>query len=221
MTENIAQKDNRYDPSDYLNKTESAVRYLFDALSRYNDLLRRGILPGPGVPHDHPEFDEIMTAWREGNRQQIDAAISAQREYSAERFAKATICTAILNVADKGIETCSSSSSVPPGWGSIIRPQVARYCVGRLVRDVPAGLIVYAGRNQASHYDDNLRQPSREIFDRMALNHGVSGFSGQKSPDFDLGRHAGENMASSIVALLGWRNYDDYLQDMKIMLGFL
>jgi hypothetical protein len=94
----------------------------------------------------------------------------------------------------------------------------AKFCVGRLHRDIPIGLIVYAGRNQANHIDERLREPNITIFEKLCL---VESFSDKGSwyrdPAFDLENDRIVNYACNITAILEWRNNESYFEDMRRM----
>lgn len=207
---------------EFLNSTESAVKHLFHAIESYKCLFRKGILKGPfgSIGPNNSESEEIITRWRYENAGLIAEAIAAQRSYSSERFALAMICGALLQIADKALKMHSKNTIVSVDWNDCVGAKYARYCVGRQIRSVPIGLIVYAARNQATHFEEPmLREPSAEVFNRLARNHGVQGYDDVKDPSFDLGQHKNESLAAGIVSLLEWSSYDSYLLDMQEMLS--
>jgi hypothetical protein len=209
--------------AEYLMSTQSAVRHLFDAIEEYRALLRGGILRGPSGFSRDDDPDAVgasIDVWMQENAQAIEDAFESQRRYSAERFAMATLCGAVIQVAQKGLEVHSINRQVPEGLPDCIRGKLARYCVGTSVRSIPRGLIIYAARNQHFHFNDpELGKPSREVFDRLALNHGSVAHAGQKDPAFDVGKHSGSSLAAAVVHLIGWRDYSAYESDMRSMLG--
>src|SRR3990167_6929857 len=96
------------------------------------------------------------------------------------------------------------------------------FCTGRLVRGVPLGLIVYAGRNQHTHFEDqNLREPNVEVFRRLAMYHGLGKADKQSvvDPAFHLDTESITSFAHNITALIEWRSLDAYESDMRQLLG--
>lgn len=207
---------------DYLDKTASAVRRLFEGIDEYLEVLRRsikGVTFVTGLPYG-PEQDAAFAAWQEANRERLDAARRAERDYVAESFACDTLCGAVLQVAGKALEMYGQNRSLPGGLPDAVKPVHAPFCVGRVVRTLPLGLIVYAARNQHTHFnDDSLREPSRSIFARLATGHGYGNGEDIVDPAFDLGNPRLVSYAANVTALIGWRSYDAYLADMQVMLG--
>ena len=206
----------------YLLSTRSAVIHLFSGIQAYRDMLRAGMVKGPGVDLRSmaPEVREAVVAiWQDENADDIEEGFAWQRRHYSERFAKAALCGAVFDIAKKGLELHSRNTQVPRAWQSFFSGDSARYCVGTSVRGVPRGLIVYAARNQAAHYNDGpLHKRSQAVFDHIAFEHGMPGFDTIKDPGFDLGKRPGESYAASMLALLGWQDADSYQADMCSML---
>jgi hypothetical protein len=209
-------------PQEYLDKTASAVRRLFDGIDEYTEVLRRsirGVTFVTGLPYG-PEQDAAFAAWQEAKRDRLEAARRAERDYVAETFACDTLCGAVLQVAGKALETYGQNTSFPSGLPDAVKPAHAQYCVGRVVRTLPLGLIVYAARNQHTHFNDGLlREPSRSVFARLATGHGYGSGEVIADPAFDLSNPQLVSYAGNVTALIGWRSYGAYLADMEAMLG--
>lgn len=204
---------------DYLQRTESAVRHLFNAVNSYVDTLRAGI--GPifisGLPYG-PEQDAQYSAWRVANADALEEAKAARRAFRAETFALDTICGAILQIAEKGLEIYSENTQVPDSWKATIPSYLAKFCVGREVRSTPLGLIVYAARNQHTHFNNSkLRSASASVFTNLAAAHGCS--SSAWDPAFDLENPDLTSYASNVTALIDWRSFEKYQDDMRSMLS--
>ncbi len=154
---------------DYITKTESAVRKLFDGIDTYLQVLRASPVPifMTASPLG-PEFDAEFEVWAASHKDQNDAAAEARRHFLAESFALDTLCGALLQVAQKALECYSTNTSIPPSFAVVVKPGSAKFCVGRLVRGVPLGLVVYAARNQHTHFNEGpLREPSATVFERL------------------------------------------------------
>lgn len=206
----------------YLLSTRSAVVHLFSGIQSYREMLRAGMVKGPGgdLRSMPPEVREAVVAtWQDENAGDIEEGFAWQRRYYTERFAKAALCGAVFEIAKKGLELHSRNKQVPGAWKPHFSGANARYCVGTSVRGVPRGLIVYAARNQAVHYNDGpLHRRSQAVFDHIAFAHGQPGFDTFKDPGFDLKKRLGESYAASMLALLGWQDADAYQTDMCSML---
>ncbi len=203
---------------DYLKKTESATRHLFNAVNGYIDTMKVGL--GPifisGLPSG-PEQDEQYSAWRVANADALEEAKAARRNFRAETFALDTICGAILQIAEKGLEIFSENTHISDSWKATIPSHLAKFCVGREVRSTPLGLIVYAARNQHTHFNDTkLRNASASVFTKLAAAHGYS--SSALDPAFNLANPDLTSYASNVTALIDWRSFEKYQTDMRSML---
>lgn len=205
---------------DYLERTESAVRILFSGVDSYLSILRKAtsvtfVTSEPYGPKQDAEF----AAWQFENAERLAAAKVAEREFIAESFALDTLCGSILQVADKALELYSSSTTIPSGLPTTLKQHHAKFCVGRIVRSVPLGLVVYAARNQHTHFDDaSLREPSASVFRLLATAHGYGGGQQIVDPAFDLNNQRLFSFASNVTSLIGWRSYEQYSSDMRSML---
>lgn len=207
----------------YISKTESAVRMLFGGIESYLLILKRNRLSGFSSRYGNDaDFREKYDLWAQENEEEIQASLASQRHYLAESFAQGTLCGAILQVAAKAIECYSENEVVPHDWHDLIGPnsRAAPFCIGRDIRGVPAGLVIYAARNQHTHFEEvNLREPNVEVFRRLAANHGINSHDPFLDPAFDLERKALVSYASNCTGLLGWRNYSSYESDMRKLLN--
>lgn len=209
--------------ADYLLRTESAARTLLDGIGAYVALLKQDPLPIFSITStDENVARDAFNNWLTTEGEQIRRSLKSQREFFVESFALSTLSGCLLQVAAKGIELFSCNTDVPEDFCPAIKPSKAAvpFCIGRSVRAVPIGLIIYAGRNQFAHLEErDLREPNATIFDRLSLNHGgmVNGYI--KDPPFNLQNEQVVNFAGNITGLLGWRDYDAYVTDMRRLLN--
>jgi hypothetical protein len=150
---------------------------------------------------------------------EIEQSLEAQRKFFAEKHALATLCGSILQIASMAIRLYSKNKMVPPEFAACIgtNENAIRHCIGRRVRDVPIGLLIYAGRNQYNHLEDGkLREPNSTIFEMMATKHNYG--SGIRDPAFDLRGDVNWNLPSNVTSILGWRAYESYVADMSQLL---
>lgn len=89
----------------YASSTETAVRKLFEGIASYTDVLRavRGTTFVSGQL-DREKFDAEYQAWAKRHKRRLEKSFAAQREFSEQSFAMATLCGAVLQVAAKAIE---------------------------------------------------------------------------------------------------------------------
>jgi hypothetical protein len=211
--------------STYIAKTESAVRQLFSGVDNYLQILKRSKLPifTPTFSPDTAEYKTQYEAWKDENQSNLDEVRENNREFIAESFALDILCGAILHVAEKGIELYSNNDNIPDDFKELLSKQTAKYAIGREVRGIRLGLIIYAARNQHTHFDckEDLRQPSKAIFNKLALQHGSElDESGEpfSDPAFDIANPRLVSFASNVTGLIEWRNYENYSNDLADML---
>jgi hypothetical protein len=207
--------------TEYLDRTESAVRLLFTGVDSYVRLIRdaTGVVFVTSEPYG-PKQEAEFAAWQTQNTQRLAAAREAERRFLAESFALDTLCGSILQVADKALELYSFNQTIPSGLPSTLKPHHAKFCVGRTIRTLPLGLTVYAARNQHTQFNDEaLREPGKSIFHQLATAHGYCHGQEIVDPMFDLDNQNRLSFASNVTGLIGWRSYDAYLADMRFMLG--
>ncbi len=144
--------------------------------------------------------------------------MSAQKLFHGERFARATLCGAVLELACKGIELYSTNVEVSSSVAQVVGDSKvgAKFALGREVKGVPLGLVIYAARNQHVHYnDERLGAVSRKVFDQMAEHDHI----GRKSRELDLEHHKNESLANNVIFLLGWFDLEQYEVDMQNLLS--
>jgi hypothetical protein len=164
---------------------------------------------------------EAFRKWHKKNRPAIKRALERQRKYFGYQFSIGTLCASILQIAYMGINLFSKNNAIPPEFLSKIKAEtkVVKFCIGRRVREVPIGLIIYAGRNQYNHMDDpSLHEPNEFIFSILATKYGIKGAEKVRDPAFDLENEAISIYSSNIIHILGWDNYKAYISDMKDLL---
>jgi len=193
----------------YFQSTQSAVEALFTGIGTYIALIKNAPVY---VGSDPSPDSEAFRRWQAEHAAEIAAHLANARQFSASKFALATLCGSVLQVAAKAIEIYSDNTEMPASVADFISPgsQLVRFCVGREVHGLPVGLIVYAGRNQHTHYNEtSLRAASAEVFNRLANRDARF-----KDPAFSLDNEKIDSFAHNITALLGWRTSEAYEKDM-------
>lgn len=205
---------------EYLIKTQSAVRHLFDAIGAYRSVLDRAHVPiFISSTLNDEERERELQAWIDRHADAIQASREAERQYFDQSFALATMCGALLHVADKAFECFSKQAPIPAGWKETVTAHSARYCVGREIRKVPLGLVILAGRNQHMHFDEEPRNLTTAVFERLAIYHGRNTDPEVRDPAFDLRNERLVSYAHNVVAILKWSSCETYEADLRKALG--
>jgi hypothetical protein len=212
---------------EYLKRTESAVIKIFDGIDLYLKILHDA--PPPvyiGNAGDTLNQKPAYKNWVAANKDAIQSSFKAQREFSAESFALATLCGSLLQIAAMGLQWFSENEKIPEHLPEALRSSIKpkskliKFCIGRRVSNLPIGLIIYAGRNQFNHMDDEkLREPSKTIFNLLAHNYAGATEQSPGDPAFDLENEVLINFSSNMTAILEWRNYESYYSDMKSLIA--
>lgn len=125
-----------------------------------------------------------------------------------------------MQAAHLAIRLYSRNKSAPKNCRQFVganpKKEVARFCIGDERLGVPIGLIVYAGRNHNSHWEEKPAKITKRVF--ASLSDGVA-----NDPlcdlAFDLGNPTISLYADAILYIaLGWHSYDVYLEGMRRLL---
>jgi hypothetical protein len=154
-------------------------------------------------------------------KEENEEFLNAYEAHFALETARAALAGSILQIAYSALKQYPSGATVTPQFSNLgvkgVNPQPA-FCVGRLVRNIPLGLLIYAGRIQYNHWEEGepTNSVARQVFRELVVAY-------KDDPGFDLGYvldyPAPRPVSHHIVRLeLGWRSYDAYLQDMSQLL---
>ena len=208
-------------PSEYMEKTESATRRLFDGISDYLSILTENPLPilVSTISNDLAEVEEFPD-WLSTSDEAIKPVDDSIRKFISESFALDTLCGAVLQIAEKAIELNSTNTIIPPDLVAFVNPGKAKFCIGRRIRTVPLGLIIHSGRNQHAHFEDRkFNKPIPEVFERLATEHELQTQIPVRDPSFDLNARYHQSYARNLLDLMEWRDHGKYQQDMHLLLG--
>ena len=204
---------------DYLNRTRSAVEKLFTAVDSYYLLLSYPKRPVFVTwDSDEARVNAEYEKWAQQNSQLIQERLNRDDEFAQETFAITTLCSAILQFAYMAIKQFSRNVVVPTDFQGVIKPDniAARFCIGRLIDDVPIGLIIYAGRNQSHHYDETTyREPTPIIFSKLANWYSPQFQKHFVDDRYDLANPRITNFAAHILHKLDWHSCDSYENDIR------
>jgi hypothetical protein len=149
----------------------------------------------------HPSANYWYGQLREaqGQRNALDSEIAhIQARLLVKRFSLSALASALLQIGKQGI--------------SVVRRNPSSCPDGRTVRGVPLKWAIWAGRNQALHYEEPrmINDETQEYLQRMGQNGGNA---------LLLNARAGESLAIPVVEQLGWFSFAAYRDDMQSLLG--
>lgn len=212
------------DINEYLKSTKSAVIKLFEAYYSYWELMeepKRPVFTFCG-DIDTEDYRLAFNEWEKENRDILDARIKRDNEFAFEFFSRSTLMGTVLQYAFWGIDKFSKNETVHEDFKDLIKTnsKVKKFCIGRLYEEIPIGLIIYAGRNQAVHFDDSDLHPvSRRVFEKLTNWYSPTFKKWYRSDYFDLDNSNVLNYAENVTYVLDWRNYESYETDIKQMLN--
>lgn len=188
---------------------------MFENLNFYLDLLSKVDVPiFISSYSDKAEHDEARNNWIKQNRHRMMAFLEKEKEYFGYSISKGAICGSILQIAFMGILQFSTNTAIPDEWKRSLKEgnRAVRFCIGRKVREVPMGLIIYAGRNQYNHMDEKkYHKTTTCVFSKLSS---IGPENDGEDPAFDLDRPEIANYSSNMLAILGWDSYENYILDM-------
>ncbi len=215
----------------YLQQTRHAIEQLFKNLDFY-ELLYRDLLDahkktksfifGDYISDsNHPEYENEIKRWSSENevgRREFSIALTRLEGASVSSNA---IAGAILQITFMGIKIFSQNSSVPQGFEELYnkpklksKNSIKQFGVGKIVMGrIPMGLTIYAVRNQYNHLDSHgkgYHDLTQYILDLMN-SYRRDDLAFDNIPEPFSEQH---EMARKLLAILGWKNYEDYKKDM-------
>jgi hypothetical protein len=200
------------DPDEYFRQTEHAVKHSYAGLDScwqyYQQALQHWDIRQVGQPMT-PERQAALDRYLEGAGKYFDL-----------KFSEAIFAGAILQVAYFAIRIYSRNTSIPVNCPRFVRPSqkpVIPFCIGKEQHGIPTGLIVYAARNQYSHWDDEqAHEVTKNVFDALsaAFNQNVLSDLAFELSNPTINVYANE----VLLVALGWKSYDTYLEEMKSLL---
>ena len=132
-------------------------------------------------------------------------------------MSEAVLCGAVLQIAFMAVFLFSKNETIPANSSRLVKPENKKaipFCIGRLVHNIPIGMIIYAGRNQFNHWEDrSFDHPTTQVFKALFLAH-------YDNPFFDMAYELEfpERMIKAnhlVLNELKWKNYEHYSTDMK------
>ena len=137
----------------YIKETEPAVQHLFSGLAAYYSASLPSILQYRG-------HDGIIRMTKHEN----EGFLRAYEAHFDLEFARAVLSGSILQIAYTGIKKYGHPMTISPRCQELnVKASTpgAAFCVGRLVRNIPLGLLIYAGRIQYNHWEEGRSEERR------------------------------------------------------------
>jgi len=153
----------------------------------------------------HRQMDATANYWHgrlhEAHKERIateEQIKFLQAQILDKRFSLEALAAALLQLAKQGISTVRGHPSKCPS--------------GRKVQGVDLKLVVWAGRNQAQHYEEpkKIDENTASVFTQL------NAFAPEAQA---LAPKSKSNLAFEIVKLLGWHDYAQYQEDMVSLIG--
>lgn len=211
---------------EYLHRTESAAHILFRGLAGY-----RAILTGAEVQtlivayRDDADLERQTTEWLSSNERAIVRQKEAFASFAAETFFQATLAGAILQLASAAIEQFGVPRALSSDALQVVPPSKSQFWAGRIVRGLPLGAVLLAGRNQHMHSSDkDFNRFTTAAFARMATAHGFPGYENVSDPGLSLASRDRDNpllrsLAHNILFVTGWKSPSDMREDLTDIIG--
>lgn len=202
-------------PRDYFERTSHVVRHLYLGIASCHQLWEEATAfwtpKGGDLPKTEKERIELYTF------------LAKSVEYFSRKVSEGILCGAILQVAASAILRFSGNTTIPKSCRELfkgIRPKKKqlRFCVGKERHGIPEGLIIFAGRNQYAHWEEEELRDELNVRIFEKLN---AAFRDDRSVDlaFDLSNPTMHIYADFILlGVLEWKTYGAYLRGMKELL---
>jgi len=130
----------------YLDQSEKAARHLFEGLNEYDAMRLPSIM-------DFVDETGLVRMTKEEN----EGFLQTYGEYFALEFARASLAGSLLQVAYFGVNRYSTATPVSQRYSKFnvkAGTPAARFCLGREIKGIPEGLLIYAGRIQYNHWEE-------------------------------------------------------------------
>jgi len=193
----------------YLEQVDFALIQLFQALNHYKDTINKMVSMSLELGSD------AVTGVANGDfRERAKKLSSITKEFKGIYFSNAIIAGSILQIAHNAIETYSLNTFVPSDLLELgLKPKtISKFCIGSRIKNVPTGLLIYAGRNQHMHcMEPDFHEATKTIFNKISLWPA----DGSQDPAWDLSERKTISYSLEIVALLEWdkpKQVTDFLE---------
>lgn len=196
----------------YFEDTEHSVRHLYEGLDSCWSYYKQAM--------EHWDISQVGQPLTEERKVSIQKYLELAKKHFDLKFSEAMFAGGILQIAFMAIKLYSSNKSIPSSCATLVdlkNKSAIPFCIGQECHGIPIGLIIYAGRNQYSHWDDEEpHKVTRNVFTALS-----AAFYDNMMADlaFDIGNPTINVYANEILlTAMNWTTYDTYLHEMKILL---
>jgi hypothetical protein len=199
-------------PRDYFERTSHVVRNLYLGIASCHQLWEEATAfwtpGGSPVPKTEKERAELYTF------------VAKSMQYFSSKLSEGILCGAILQIASSAILRFSKNATLPIMCRRLFegikpREKQLKFCIGRDLHGIPEGLIIYAGRNQYAHWEEEELRDELNVRVFETLNATLKGESSADLP-FDLSNPTMHIYADFLLlGILQWKTYGEYLKGMR------
>lgn len=198
-------------PDEYFKETEPIMKFFYEGLERFWGKYKEAL--------KHWDISKVNEPLTEKKKKDLDEYLKKTNEYFKLKFSEATLCGSIIQVASMGIYHFSTNKVIPDSCKDIVKStsnKIIKYCIGKEIFDIPAGLIIYAGRNQYNHWDEVPHETTKKVFHKLVEAHYENMMLDLA---FDLSNPSITIYANEIlINVLKWRTYEVYLKEMNSLI---
>ncbi|MDO6446842.1 hypothetical protein Q4493_13765 [Colwellia sp. 1_MG-2023] len=201
----------------YFKEAEHALDGLFKSLEYYCGLAKKAV--EPIIISDRPieHLNQDLS-----RREEI---YKSMKMYQSHQFSMHFVSGSILQFVSKAIDLYSDQKEMNFDKSALFskfndnkKLLLSKYSVGRIVKGIPIGLVILAGRSQYNHIEEGgkLRTYNQIIFNLLCEEE--LGNDTYRDPCFDLSNNL-YCYSSNIIAFLGWERYEIFKKDMSDIFG--
>ena len=197
----------------YFEVTEHAVRHLYAGLDSCWSYYEQAL--------EHWDISQVEQPLTPEKKEALKKYLELGDKYFDLKFSEAMYAGGILQIAFMAIKLYSVNTSIPTSCTSLVKPENTKaipFCIGRECHGIPTGLLIYAGRNQYSHWDDeDPHKVTRNVFNALSAAFHDNMFADLA---FALSNPTINVYANEVLlTALKWKSYDTYLGEMMSMLA--
>lgn len=139
----------------YIDKTEHAVKNYYSGLDSCWSFYQKAL--------EHWDISQINEPLTPERKEALDKYLALAGKYFDLKLSEAMFAGSILQMAYMAIRLYSKNNTYNEKYSNFVKAtqkSAIPFCIGRELHGIPIGLIVYAGRNQYAHWDE---EDSHEI----------------------------------------------------------
>ncbi|MGB2963148.1 MAG: hypothetical protein WBB69_04100 [Anaerolineales bacterium] len=195
----------------YIEQSKPAIQHLFNGLHEYDSIRLPSIM-------DYIVDTGLVRMTKEENKE----FLGIYEEHFSREFSRASLAGSILQIAYIGIKKYSPNPNISEeciGFGVNPGTTAASFCLGRSIKGIPEGLLIFAGRIQYNHWEEGEpnRSVAKNVFRQLVRVYYDNQFFDMA---YVLDYPSPRPVSHYIVRLeLGWNTYEDYESSIRLMLN--